>query len=307
MKKAKVIFIISIVTCFFSCGKTASPHSLFWEISGNGLKKPSYIYGTYHLAPSYTKDRYKSFDKKLNSSKQVICEIAVKNFLRKDIDSLIETHLYMPEDSSYRDLLSENDYYKLDGLLHEKFGEGMEELAVYAPHALTNMFSSAIMDDFIDADVHISDLIDYYIQRAGTLQAKKIIELESVEEQILLLYSSTCSLTHDARVLLLTLQNEERYIDIQSRLLEYCTTGRLDKMDELWDDDSILFCPVSPCAECEKYKSDFNKNRNEKWLEKLPELMQTPSFIAVGALHLVGEDGILEGLRRMGYTVKPIN
>lgn len=49
------------------------------------------------------------------------------------------------------------------------------------------------------------------------------------------------------------------------------------------------------------------KNRNIKWIEKLPALMQNKSlFIAVGAGHLVGKDGLIKGLRAQGYTVKPV-
>ncbi len=33
---------------------------------------------------------------------------------------------------------------------------------------------------------------------------------------------------------------------------------------------------------------------------------QGSSFIAVGALHLPGEKGVVEGLRRLGYTIEPV-
>ena len=46
------------------------------------------------------------------------------------------------------------------------------------------------------------------------------------------------------------------------------------------------------------------KNRNDKWMAQLPTMMQNQSlFIAVGAGHLVGEDGLIKGLRAQGYTV----
>ncbi len=47
--------------------------------------------------------------------------------------------------------------------------------------------------------------------------------------------------------------------------------------------------------------------RNAAWIEKLPDIMnQGSSFIAVGALHLPGEKGVVEGLRRLGYTIEPV-
>ena len=51
----------------------------------------------------------------------------------------------------------------------------------------------------------------------------------------------------------------------------------------------------------------MNKDRNVKWLEKLPAMMsEKSSFIAVGCLHLIGEGGLIEGLRKLGYKVEAV-
>ena len=48
-------------------------------------------------------------------------------------------------------------------------------------------------------------------------------------------------------------------------------------------------------------------NRNKAWAEKLPAIMKAaPTFVAVGALHLLGEKGLLNLLKRQGYTVEPV-
>ena len=48
-------------------------------------------------------------------------------------------------------------------------------------------------------------------------------------------------------------------------------------------------------------------NRNQAWAEKLPSIMKTaPTFVAVGALHLPGEKGVLNLLKKQGYTVEPV-
>jgi uncharacterized protein YbaP (TraB family) len=49
-------------------------------------------------------------------------------------------------------------------------------------------------------------------------------------------------------------------------------------------------------------------NRNNNWMQQLPKLMKEQTlFVAVGALHLVGETGLVQQLRRKGYTVTSIN
>ena len=48
-------------------------------------------------------------------------------------------------------------------------------------------------------------------------------------------------------------------------------------------------------------------NRNKAWAEKLPAIMKAaPTFVAVGALHLPGEKGLLNLLKRQGYTVEAV-
>ncbi|WP_412565202.1 TraB/GumN family protein [Thalassobius sp. MITS945101] len=49
---------------------------------------------------------------------------------------------------------------------------------------------------------------------------------------------------------------------------------------------------------------DLITGRNHQWMARLRvELAQTPSFVAVGALHLPGQDGLLQLLQNDGFTV----
>ena len=48
-------------------------------------------------------------------------------------------------------------------------------------------------------------------------------------------------------------------------------------------------------------------NRNKNWIPKLENWMKTKSlFIAVCAGHLAGDEGIINLLRKQGYTVEPV-
>lgn len=48
-------------------------------------------------------------------------------------------------------------------------------------------------------------------------------------------------------------------------------------------------------------------NRNEKWVEKMPEMMKEKSnLFAVGVAHLTDEYGIIHLLREKGYTITPV-
>ncbi|GHT71951.1 hypothetical protein FACS189455_4730 [Bacteroidia bacterium] len=62
----------------------------------------------------------------------------------------------------------------------------------------------------------------------------------------------------------------------------------------------------NPCSDSEG-DYQINKARNDAWMKKLPGLMKDKSsFIAVGALHLVGEEGLLNQLEKAGYKVEAV-
>jgi uncharacterized protein YbaP (TraB family) len=48
--------------------------------------------------------------------------------------------------------------------------------------------------------------------------------------------------------------------------------------------------------------------RNNKWIPKIKnQLSENKPFIGFGAAHLVGENGVIELLRKEGYSVEPVN
>jgi hypothetical protein len=57
-----------------------------------------------------------------------------------------------------------------------------------------------------------------------------------------------------------------------------------------------------------EFYSDLIVKRNQKWIPIITELIQTnPTFIAVGAAHLPGKEGVLNLLQEAGYKITPID
>jgi uncharacterized protein YbaP (TraB family) len=58
----------------------------------------------------------------------------------------------------------------------------------------------------------------------------------------------------------------------------------------------------------DKIEAKLLTERNERWVKAIQELLSKQStFFAVGAMHLVGENGLIAQLKAAGYTVEPIN
>ena len=69
MKRLSLILAIALVAL-------ASQAQLLWKVSGNGLGRPSYIFGTHHMAPSTMIDQVKGMDEAIQGCDIVVGEIA---------------------------------------------------------------------------------------------------------------------------------------------------------------------------------------------------------------------------------------
>ena len=108
----------------------------------------------------------------------------------------------------------------------------------------------------------------------------------------------TDPISKQAKSLIEILDNPDEGVEKSQKLNEAYLAQDLDKLFEFAkseNEDSTAFLDIL-----------INK-RNADWITKLPTLMQeAPTFVAVGALHLPGENGVIEGLRKAGYKVTAI-
>src|SRR5690606_30285608 len=73
------------------------------------------------------------------------------------------------------------------------------------------------------------------------------------------------------------------------------------------DDGSKLYEVMRSQADFDTFEQAFLSQRNKNWVAELPKLIASqPTFIAVGAGHLAGTDGLLRLLRQQGYKITPI-
>lgn len=65
--------------------------------------------------------------------------------------------------------------------------------------------------------------------------------------------------------------------------------------------------PESTCILSEETARSINRNRNSRWIEQLPGIFADgPAFVAVGALHLCGQEDLLCRLEERGYHIEAV-
>ena len=95
---------------FFVSSINAQQNSLFWEISGNGLNKPSYLYGTMHLRDSRLFCLPDSAQQKLDSCSVLALEVVIDFSDRK---ALLNAILIQDENQYLSKILSKEEYKKV--------------------------------------------------------------------------------------------------------------------------------------------------------------------------------------------------
>lgn len=284
MKKI-VSLSISVILLVFGVKTQAqtSPkleNSLLWEVSGNGLSKPSYLYGTIHMICSsdyFLTDKTK---KALESAEKLVLEI---NFSDPKEMSQMQQLAMGKELLSKK--LNPEQLAKLDAILKKTTGMTVQQVDSFS---LLTVMSLISMKSFGCNDLKFYEM--EFIEQAK----KRNIEiggLETVKQQFDMFEKAY---TDDETIAML----EESTPEESSKLV---STYKAENVDEMYD------FTTDKKYTSEKTKKIILDERNQNWVKIMPELMKKQSvFFAVGSAHLAGESGVINLLRKAGYKVKPI-
>lgn len=306
MKLAKA-FIITFIFTLFSVLSIAQNYkkytgALLWKVSGNGLSKPSFILGTHHLTHISFVDSIPGLKRVINETEQTVGELLMTD--QAAMQAKLQQAALMPADKDYSTILTISEYADLDAGLKEMFNgqAGLEQFKQMKPGMISMIYSISLYAKvFPDFNPMGHEAIDAYVQRIATENKKALLGLETVDDQIYALFDAE-PLENQAKTLACSVSHKEFMSKSVKQLDAYYRTMRLAEMYDLAFNN-----PDEPCKMSKTYEDAINKNRNNKWLEKLPQIMKNKSsLIAVGALHLAGEEGLLYQLAKRGYKVEAV-
>ena len=301
MRLKKIISALAAFILLLSCSgsSTGNNRALLWKISGNGLEKPSYLFGTHHLVPLSFLDSIPGIHEAFGSTEQAVGELDMSNMT--EMQMKIMSNAMLPEGVTYESLLPADDVVLLDSTLTDLMGVGLNQFGRLKPAMLSNIISVTLYQRYYPALADGGSL-DQYFQEEALKRSRPVTGLETTEDQI---------------YVLLELQTTERQAEMLGCMVKHPEMLK-EQMDELQaayhaQDLGALWrlyteeTPDDPCPSTEEEKDALNSDRNARWLEKLPAIMaERSSFIAVGCLHLPGEEGLISGLRDQGYTVEAV-
>lgn len=269
---------------------------IFWKIEKDG-EYVGHIFGTLHMNDERIAVLNKHVGKVLDDSDSFAMEAFPSDHYWNPYSGgrMIKHDMTLPRGESLADYVGEEVYAEIEETLT---GIGMDPEFVSRLRPWAAMRSFAIKADTNDA------ILDYNLLDRAASQRKELYQVESIEEFIVTLQEMPI----DAQIALLkfTVENYDNMRNIIDQMLAAYLQEDLKAMYQI----STSFIPDEP--ENEQWRKIYVKHvieiRNivmEHYMRKPMRLGNT--FIAVGAVHLYGDKGVLALIEKDGYTVTRVN
>lgn len=299
----KKMFLTLLLTVMATAGMNAQ---LLYKISGKGLRKPSYIIGTYHLAPVSFVDSIPGLRSALAESEQVYGEIETADMTSPENIAKMQQAMMLPEGKTLTKLLTPEQMQKLNATMRELLGVDMsnpmvaQQMNKMLPQALVTQLT-VIMYLKKHSGFNPTQSFDDYFQQQAVAQGKPVGGFETMDFQLQALFGSI-SIERQIELLMCFLNNREWEESQVDNIVEAFFAQDLNRIEAAMDEKQDNSCDAT-----DEENELLIYGRNATWLKKMPEIMQQKStFFAVGAAHLAGERGVLAGLRNAGYLVEGV-
>lgn len=284
-------FVLSFLLIFSfqsTRAQSAQPgNALLWEVSGNGLDHPSYLYGTFHIL---CKDDINFSD----HLKQTLSQIDTIYMELKLDDPMVMMsgmqYMMMKDGHNLKEYYTDDEYDRLASFFKDSLKTGLEMLQQMKPYLLTSMFYPYL------SGCRSPSGVETEILKLAKEDKKPIKGLETMKFQASLFDSIPYEL--QAKELLKTVDDLQHARDQLQSLIDYYKSQNLTAIDSLMSQQDTTGLQLGDA---------FLADRNENWVAQLSQSFKNGSFlVAVGAAHLPGKRGLISLLQKAGFEVHPV-
>lgn len=284
-KRLAVLFLL-----FFQFSQTYAQQSqkgLLWEISGNGLSQPSYIFGTIHLICPDSFFVPKSTAVKFKIAQQVFLEIDMD-----DQQMMMKTQKLMmsADGKKLKDIMNESDYQifskyfkKISGMDVAMFGSAKP--MVYLSFALMKSAGCPMPKSYEE----------YFVKEAKA-EKKEVFGLETIEDQVAVMDRATTE--QQVGWLMDAVKETENGNAIYNQMIDLYKKQDIEALTKMISGQMVGMKGM---------QDELLDKRNQNWIPVIEQnISQKSTFFAVGAGHLGGEKGVLKLLQQKGYSLKSL-
>jgi hypothetical protein len=261
-------------------------NTLLWEVSGKNLKKPSYLFGTFHLLCEGDLSIANAAGEKLKSCDQLALEL---DFDDPNMMAEMQNLAGMKDGKMLEDLLGAAKFKIADSIFTAKMGLSLKLLSGLKPMMAASMLYPSVLGcNPGSPELTLSKL-------AGDAK-KEVIGLEKVSDQMEVFDKIPYQVQADMLYSYIT--EVDKFKKETDEMLAVYRSANLNEMQKMMAD---------PTYGLDKYLDLLLTNRNKNWVKQMQTIMpEKATLFAVGAGHLGGAEGVINLLRKAGYTVKPL-
>ena len=288
-------------------------------------------------------DSVPGFHASFRSVKQFMCEKTLTGASKSTNSSQdkLRAVMLLPKDTTYSDLLDKSQISILDSFLTKKLKVTSDKMNL-RPNALSYILTQMISEDTVRSRIRQKvmilesstrlpdsvviarrkqlyseqDIMDYALLKKAEAKGMEVVGLdELIEYQPIMLFTTDATLKQqaDSLVRFINRSGFDHLVDSMNLLTSALRdVYREQNIHKLKDEKQKLMDGIVKMDTWTKNKMDemtqsLVSDRNRDWMKHILTYIKNKStFIAVGALHLPGEDGLIQLLRDAGYTVEPM-
>lgn len=281
----KVLSLLVSNLLFLFCFSQDLSNSLLWKVEKEGIE-PSYIFGTIHVLPQSEFELEEKVKTAMDKSEELVLEIDMT-------DPALQTKMYqtmaMQGGMTLDKLLTEEEYAKLS--------EKLKSIPGAPPIAMVNGFKPFMVATMMLSEYVGSQPASFEMTLMSMASAREmpISGLETIESQMAIFDSIPYASQADD-----LMEMVEEGDEMKALFAEMVAQYKAEEINALYETT-------------EEYTDSADEmrfllhDRNANWAEVLEDrLGEKTLFIAVGAAHLGGEEGVIALLREQGYELTPI-
>jgi uncharacterized protein YbaP (TraB family) len=294
MKRLKFTALsLSLFTVFCSLASGQSKHagetpSLLYKVTGKGISKPSYIFGTFHAICPTEMIPLESLDTYLAQSDQLLMEV--------DMDDPVEMQqmtkgVMIPDGKTIKDFLTPEQFAKVDEMVKNALGYSAENVKMVKPALLSVLILTSPKLLGCTATTY-----DVSLMKIAVAKQKPIIGLETVASQIQVIDSQP--IEKQAKDFYEMATDVQKSVNDLKKLMAAYKSRDPEQLRQLSTDQM---------KDEKEFLTRLLDDRNAAWIPKLEaEFKSKPTFVAVGSGHLGGSKGVIKLLRAKGYEVTAV-
>ena len=264
-------------------------NALLYEVSGNGLVKPSYLYGTFHLVCPTDLVITEAMKKAVGEAQQVYLEIDMDD---PALMTGMMKSMMMTDGKTVKDLLKPDDYTLLDNYLKQKMNMSLAQVGTMKPIGLMSLMYMTVLPCQPAS-------YDMTFAQMATEDKKEVLGLETIDAQLAAL--DKIPMDEQLKGLVdMAKKPDEAKKEFNDLLTAY-------KAKDIAKLMRMMKSSQFSGGDFAQYEDSLLGERNANWIPVIEKAaIRKPTFFAFGAGHLGDKKGVVNLLRQKGYTVKAV-